>query len=90
NVICGRRFIKEIASAVESGRLKEPFKPDDIRRAVPGWAYQTYRIFPWKHCLQNPKRDTTALFFYVGDIGKELPPYEERLYRLLREDDLVD
>ena len=63
--------------------------PDDIKKAVGGWANQTYHAFPWKHCLQNPDCETTALFYYMGDSSPKLrnPPYRKRKYRLLRKSD---
>ena len=86
----GRKFIQDILNAVKMGRLKEPFFPDDIKRAVPLWNKGTYKLFPWKHCLQNPERRTTALFFYSGKEVPHLrnPPYKDRQYRLLRENDV--
>ncbi len=89
-VLFGKELIREISDAVIVGKLNEPFYPRDIKRAVPGWDDKTYNLFPWEHCLQNPSRETTALFFYCGlDIPKPRnPPYKDRNYRLLREDDL--
>ena len=89
NILYGKQFINEILNAVKSGELKEPFDPYDIEDAVPGWDEKTYRLFPWKHCLQNPNLETTALFFYMGNSvpGPRNPPYKDRKYRLLREGD---
>lgn len=90
NVLEGKDLIREISDAVVDGKLNEPFYPRDIKKAVPGWNDTTYKLFPWKHCLQNPNRETTALFFYCGlSVPKPRnPPYKDRYYRLLREDDL--
>ena len=89
NVRSGKEFITAILKAVEGGSLREPFYPSDIKEAVPGWANQTYHVFPWKHCLQNPDRETSALFYYMGDGIPEPrnPPYRSRKYRLLRKSD---
>lgn len=89
NVRYGGNFISDIRRAVERGKLKEPFTPEDIRRAVFGYALGTYILFPWKHCLQNPGRITTALFYYVGKKPPEPrnPSYRKRKYRLLRNSD---
>lgn len=89
NVLHGKQFITEILNVVRSGSLKEPFYPRNIEVAVPGWDYKTYRLFPWKHCLQKPHSNDTPLFFYVGkDIPRPRnPTYENRKYRLLREND---
>jgi len=86
NVLNGKSLIIEILEAVIKGNLMEPFYLDDIKNAVPGWANQTYHVFPWKHCLQNPDCETTALFYYVGPNTPEPrnPPYRKRKYRLLR------
>jgi len=55
----------QIYAAVRAGRLKEPFGPDDIRRACPGWAPMTYTVFLSKHRLGNPGK-TTELFERVA------------------------
>ncbi len=90
NVLNGKQFIQEILRAVRLGKLKEPFKPCDIKNAVPGWDEKTYNLFPWKHCLQNPSIETTPLFYYVGKGVPQprKPPYKDRKYRLLRDDDM--
>lgn len=92
NVRRGKEFISKILKAVIEGKLKEPFTPIDIQKAVLGYSPSTYKLFPWKHCLQNPKRKTTALFYYVGETPPKPrdPPYEKRKYRLLRSSDTVD
>ncbi|MBL7168220.1 hypothetical protein ISS40_06060 [Candidatus Bathyarchaeota archaeon] len=89
NVLNGKDLITEILDAVEKGKLTEPFYPDDIKRAVPGWANQTYHVFPWKHCLQNPDCETTALFYSMDrNVPRPRnPPYRQRKYRLLRKTD---
>ncbi len=89
NVLNGKALITEMLDAVVKGILSEPFYPDDIKKAIPGWANQTYHIFPWKHCQQNPDCETTALFYYMGPNLPEPrnPPYRKRKYRLLRESD---
>lgn len=89
NVLSGKKFIREILNAVRIGKLKEPFYPENIRNIVKGYAEQTYKLFPWKHCLQNSNRTTTALFYYMGErLPKpRSPTYEKRIYRLLRHND---
>lgn len=75
---------------VVSGRLQEPFYPRNIQLSVPGFVEKTYRQFPWKHCFQNPKLGKNSpLFYYMGGgtPSPRNPPYENRKYRLLREDD---
>lgn len=66
------RFITEIRRAVKNGRLREPFTPDDVRRACPGFAPKTYNTFLPKHRRGNPG-DDTELFERV----------RKGLYRLL-------
>ncbi len=56
-----RDFASQIYAAVRSRRLKEPFGPDDVRRACPGWAVATYTVFLSKHRVGNPGK-TTELF----------------------------
>ena len=89
NVLNGKALITDILNAVVEGNLREPFYPDDIKKVVPGWANQTYHVFPWKHCTQNPDCNATALFYYMGPHIPEPrnPPYRKRKYRLLRESD---
>jgi hypothetical protein len=60
-----RDFATQIYAAVRSGRLKEPFGPDDVRRACPGWAQRTYTNFLSKHAVGNPSQ-TSELFQRVG------------------------
>lgn len=49
-----KEFASEIYAAVQSGRLREPFGPEDVRAACPGWAESTYRVFLPKHRVGNP------------------------------------
>jgi hypothetical protein len=58
-------FASQIYAAVRGGRLKEPFGPDDVRRACPGWAAKTYSVFLSKHRVGNPG-GTTELFERVS------------------------
>jgi hypothetical protein len=37
-------FANQIYAVVRDRRLKEPFGPDDVKRACPGWAERTYTI----------------------------------------------
>jgi hypothetical protein len=48
------RFILDIQGALREGRLPASFRPDDIRRACPGWADHTYGVFLPKHRRGNP------------------------------------
>jgi hypothetical protein len=56
----------QVYAAVRAGRLKEPFGPDDVRRACPGWPSATYTNFFPKHRVGNPSK-TTELFERVAD-----------------------
>jgi hypothetical protein len=58
-------FASEIYAAVKSGRLKEPFGPNDVRRACPGWADRTYSNFLPKHRVGNPSK-TSELFEQIA------------------------
>jgi hypothetical protein len=60
-----RDFASQIYDAVRGRRLKEPFGPDDVRRACPGWAPRTYTNFLSKDAVGNPSK-TTELFQRVG------------------------
>jgi hypothetical protein len=54
-------FATQIYAAVRDRRLKEPFGPDDVKRACPGWAERTYTNFLSKHAVGNPSK-TSELF----------------------------
>ena len=58
-------FATQIYAAVRDQRLEEPFGPDDVKRACPGWAERTYTVFLPKHAVGNPGK-TTELFERIG------------------------
>jgi hypothetical protein len=58
-------FARQIYAAVRNRKLKEPFGPDDVKRACPGWAEHTYNVFLPKHAVGNPGK-TTELFQRIG------------------------
>jgi hypothetical protein len=58
-------FASQIYEAVRTGQLREPFSPDDVRRACPGWAPKTYRVFLAEHRIGNPGK-MTELFERVA------------------------
>lgn len=60
-----REFATQIYAAVRNRRLKEPFGPEDVRRACPGWAQRTYTTFLSKHAVGNPSK-TSELFQRVA------------------------
>ena len=60
-----RDLASQIYTAVRDGRLNEPFGPEDVRRACPGWAANTYTVFLSKHRVGNPGK-TTELFERIG------------------------
>jgi hypothetical protein len=53
-----KTFASEIYAAVASRKLKEPFGPDDVRKACPSWALNTYGTFLAKHAIGNPGGNT--------------------------------
>ena len=53
-----KKFASQIYDAVCGGRLKEPFGPNDVRRACPGLATRTYTVFLSKHATGNPGKNT--------------------------------
>ena len=53
-----KEFASQVYAAVKGGRLGEPFGPEDVRRACPGWAPRTYTVFLSKHALGNPGKNT--------------------------------
>lgn len=48
------RFVKDIRMALQTGKLANRFRADDVRKACPGWANNTYGVFLPKHCIGNP------------------------------------
>lgn len=52
------RFVEDVRRAVREGRLPSRFRPNDVRRACPGWADHTYGVFLPKHREGNPGRYT--------------------------------
>ena len=48
------KFMRDIRGAAKEGRLQARFRADDLRRACPGWAHQTYSAFLPKHRVGNP------------------------------------
>jgi hypothetical protein len=48
------RFVEDVRQASADGLLGERFRPDDLRRACPGWAHHTYEVFLPKHRQGNP------------------------------------
>jgi hypothetical protein len=48
------RFVNDIRDAVHCGDLPERFRPDDLRKACPGWAERTYGVFLPKRRRDNP------------------------------------
>lgn len=59
------RFIQAIRKAVREGKLNEPFSANDVKKAVPGFANNTYHVFLPKHRRENPG-GTTELFDRVS------------------------
>jgi hypothetical protein len=60
------RFVKDVRLAVREDRLPVRFRPNDVRRARPGWADHTYGVFLPKHRKGNPG-DYTAYFDQHAD-----------------------
>ena len=48
------RFVEDIRLAMARGDLPQRFRPEDVRRACPGWASHTYGVFLPKRRLGNP------------------------------------
>jgi hypothetical protein len=52
------QFVEDLRRAQTDGRLGARFRPDDVRRACPGWAHHTYEVFLPKHREGNPRGNT--------------------------------
>ena len=68
-----KEFGSQIYAAVKAGRLAEPFSPDDVRRACPGWATTTYTVFLSKHRAGNPGKDTELFERVAAGRYRTLP-----------------
>ena len=68
------KFVIALDQAIKEGRLKEPFRPSDLRKAFGGFAHSTYGIFLPKHDSDNP--DGNKVYFERVAYG---------LYRRLRD-----
>ncbi|RJP65945.1 MAG: hypothetical protein C4532_17115 [Candidatus Abyssobacteria bacterium SURF_17] len=44
----------DIRKAVKAGKLKQPFRAADVRKACPQWPLKTLRTFLPKHRVKNP------------------------------------
>jgi hypothetical protein len=65
-----------IVTAARSGRLPEPFSPQEFRRACPGFADGTYEAFLHKHRKGNPSG--------VSELFERTGPGRFRLLRPIR------
>jgi len=48
------RFVEDVREAIRSGRLRESFRANDIKKACLGWDESTYSNFLPKHRKGNP------------------------------------
>jgi hypothetical protein len=66
-----KEFASQIYAAVQSKKLAEPFDADMIKRACPGWTNRTYHVFPSKHAVGNPGKNTEL---FVREKGRKVAP----------------
>jgi predicted aspartyl protease len=59
------RVVGSIRTAINEGRLREPFSNEDFRKTCPGFGKGTYNAFLWKHSRGNPGGQK-AFFEKVG------------------------
>ncbi len=61
------RIYQLLHEAINSkGTLKEPFRPKDVRRILPGWPYAWYFSFLAQNCADNQPDGRKAMFLRVG------------------------
>ncbi len=77
--MAGHRVYSAIVSAVRSGRLVEPFRQADFRRACPGFGEGTYQAFLHKHRLDNPGGKSELFELVSPGRFKLLRPIRYRL-----------
>lgn len=74
--MAGHRVYSATVAAVRAGRLTEPFSQRDFRRACPGFAEGTYRVFLNKHRRGNPGGNS--------ELFERVSPGRFRLLRPIR------
>ena len=79
-----RQLAQDIYSAVAAGRLKEPFRPSDVRRACPGWATKTPGVFLPKHRIGNPGKETELFERLPDGSYKTIPAGWKEWSRITR------
>ncbi|MHC4276844.1 MAG: hypothetical protein ACYSTI_05875 [Planctomycetota bacterium] len=52
--MAGHKVYRSIVTAVNEGRLVEPFTKDNFRASCPGLGMGTYNAFLDKHAIGNP------------------------------------
>lgn len=62
------RVITAIDKALQTTKLKQPFRSSDFRSTCPGFAEKTYTTFLAKHSLGNPGKNTQ----YFKRVGRGL------------------
>ena len=73
-----KKFASQIYEAVRTGRLSEPFGPDEVKRACPGWAPNTYPVFLAKHRMGNPGVNTELFERVAARSYRTLPELREK------------
>lgn len=48
------KFVEDVRSARRRQLLSRSFRPNEVRRACPGWADRTYSVFLPKHRVGSP------------------------------------
>lgn len=70
------RFVDDLRRARGEGRLPTNFRPEDVRRACPGWADHTYGVFLPKHRRGNPGGCTVYFEQHADGTYSLLPTIE--------------
>lgn len=65
-----------IVVAVKAGRLKEPFRVNDLRNAHLGIAYSTCGTFTHKHSVGNPGNNSELLERVAPGTFRCLRPFK--------------
>ncbi len=74
--MAGHQVYRRIVTAVQEGRLKEPFSTENFRRACPGLGEGTYNAFLHKHRKGNPGGNTELFVQVQENSFKVIRPFK--------------
>ena len=73
--MANHKVYSAIIQAVKNGKLEEPFKQEDFRRACPSLGEGTYKAFLHKHRKDNPGGQSELFGLVEPGKFRLLSPY---------------